>query len=115
VFFAYATYLPGDENVILDSTLLTSVPHIESHNDFSLHVFPNPVSDELNVGMELKGNEEMTFTLYNSSGSKIREWNKSLPPGVQANSFSLKGLSSGMYLLKASSANGTAMVKVMKE
>ena len=115
VFFAYTEYEPGDENIILDSTVLTSIPEVETQNDFGMHVFPNPVSDEMNIGMNLSRSEALEFTLYNSSGIVVKEWNKTLSSGVQANSFSLKGLASGMYLLKASSNTGNAMVKVMKE
>jgi len=115
VFFAYTGYEPGDENIILDSTLNTSVPTVDIPNDFSMHVFPNPVSDEMNVGLDLKKSENVTFMLYNSSGAAVKEWNKTLSLGAQAHSFLLDGLSSGMYVLKASSKDGNAMVKVMKE
>ena len=115
VFFAYTGYEPGDENIILDSTLNTSVPTVDIPNDFSMHVFPNPVSDEMNVGLDLKKSENVTFKLYNSSGAAVKEWNKTLSLGAQAHSFSLDGLSPGMYVLKASTKDGNAMVKVMKE
>ena len=91
------------------------MPTVDIPNDFSMHVFPNPVSDEMNVGLDLKKSENVTFKLYNSSGAAVKEGNKTLSLGAQAHSFSLDGLSPGMYVLKASTKDGNAMVKVMKE
>jgi cytochrome c553 len=115
VFFAYLEYQPGDENVILDSALLSSVPGIVQQQDLSLHVFPNPILNELNVGTELPRTAELTFTLNNETGQRVRTWKKTIPGGVQATSFSLTGLPAGIYLLKATSADGYAITKVIKQ
>lgn len=114
VFYAWLAYEPGDENVILDSTLL-SVPGIVQQQNLSLHVFPNPVLNELNVGTELSQTQELTFILTNVTGQSVKAWEKTISGGAQATSFSLEGLPAGMYLLKANSAKGYAITKVIKQ
>jgi hypothetical protein len=115
VFFAFAEYEPGDENIILDSTLISGVPAITDENYFGLRVFPNPAADEINVGMNLGQAERIQFTLFNASGEKVKEWSTLLPGGVQSNRLSVAGLSPGWYLLRATSASGNSNVKVMKQ
>lgn len=114
VFFAYLIYQPGDENVILDSTV-TSVPAMVNQHHLSMHVFPNPVLDQLNVGTELQKTEQLEFTLTNGEGKVSRVWNKTISGGAQANSFSIEGLPAGIYFLKAVSSGGYAVIKVVKQ
>lgn len=46
-FFAYTFYLPGDEDIVMDSTILSSTTeHSELQN---VLVFPNPASDYLQI------------------------------------------------------------------
>ncbi len=113
-FFAYAEYQTGDENVILDSTL-SSVPAITELNNLPMHIFPNPVFDEMYVGTELSKTSSVAFTLCDATGKTVREWNQTIQSGAQSNTFSLKGLSSGIYLLKAKTIDGNAIAKVIKQ
>lgn len=115
VFFAYLEYQQGDENIILDSTLLSSVPGIVQQQNLPLHVFPNPILNELNVGTELLQTAELTFTLTNQTGQLMKAWKKTISGGAQATSFPLDGLPAGMYLLKATSTEGYAITKVIKQ
>ncbi|HYV95108.1 MAG TPA: T9SS type A sorting domain-containing protein [Chitinophagales bacterium] len=114
VFFAFLAYQPGDEDIILDSTVV-SVPPIVQQQNLPMHVFPNPVLDELNVGTELQKATDLSFSLVNEEGQIAKVWNKTISGGVQATSFSLKGLPSGIYFLKATSAEGYAVTKVIKQ
>ncbi len=114
VFFAYLIYQPGDENVILDSTISAVPPVVQQHN-LSMHVFPNPVLNELNVGTELSHAQQLSFTLLNEEGQVSRAWTKTISSGAQSGSFSLDGLPSGVYFLKATSAEGYAITKVVKQ
>jgi hypothetical protein len=48
VYFAYTPYQPGDENIILDSSLLvTELPVQHHHHSNDLKFFPNPAKSYL--------------------------------------------------------------------
>ncbi|MGB3074942.1 MAG: hypothetical protein WBB36_06455, partial [Chitinophagales bacterium] len=51
-FFAYTEYQPGDEDVVLDSTLVSGESNVQL-NESSLSIFPNPVYDQLKVEVSL--------------------------------------------------------------
>ncbi|HYV95109.1 MAG TPA: T9SS type A sorting domain-containing protein [Chitinophagales bacterium] len=112
--FAFLAYEAGDENLILDSTIASVSPNVHEQK-LPMHVYPNPVLDELNVGTELKKSTALSFSLLNAEGQISRAWKKSVPGGAQAFSFSLKGLSPGIYFLKAVSPEGYAITKVIKQ
>ena len=115
IFFAFTPYQAGDEDIILDSTLISTVPEIPLGNDLGLHVFPNPVGDEMVVGMNLPYEDEVTFSLYNAAGILVKRWNQTWSSGNQSQPYSLKGITPGLYLLQATYETGSSMVKVMKQ
>jgi hypothetical protein len=50
-YFIFADYMAGDENILLDSTLITS-ERISIENDFRVNVYPNPFMQYLNISSE---------------------------------------------------------------
>ena len=46
VYFIYANYQEGDEDIILDPDLITSV---ERSPEFNMNLYPNPASDEITI------------------------------------------------------------------
>ncbi|MBS1658327.1 MAG: T9SS type A sorting domain-containing protein [Bacteroidetes bacterium] len=115
IFFAFTPYQAGDEDIILDSTLISTVPEIPLGNDLGLHVFPNPVGDEMVVGINLPYEDEVTFSLYNAAGILVKRWNQTWSSGNQSQPYSLKGITPGLYLLQTTYETGSSMVKVMKQ
>ncbi len=71
-------------------------------NEVSVNVFPNPVSDVLNI----MANNLNYIELFNVVGKRILFSNK--------NEISLKNISSGTYILKVHTDNGIATKKVQK-
>lgn len=72
VYFAYTSYQPGDENIILDSNLLITpvnewLPQIEK-----LQVFPNPASSYIQF-INPDQHEEATVSLWDMTGRKVME------------------------------------------
>ncbi len=114
VFYAYLLYQPGDEDVILDSTV-SSVPSIVQQQNLLMHVFPNPVLNQLNIGTGLKKTETVSFLLKDEQGKVIRSWEQTIGSGPQSNSFSVEGLPSGIYFLKATTTDGYAVTKVIRQ
>ena len=69
-FFAYTFYLPGDENIILDSSLLqTNIPDLNNNLYFSL--FPNPVSDILTIVNQNPEGLDYEIAISDMSGRTI--------------------------------------------
>jgi hypothetical protein len=52
-YFSYTLYYPGDENIILDSAILkTGIENPSSAEQNSIHVFPNPAENILNIDLD---------------------------------------------------------------
>ncbi|MFH1050778.1 MAG: T9SS type A sorting domain-containing protein [bacterium] len=84
----------------------------------NLRVFPNPVKDILNVKFELKENRDITFSIYDLSGRKIKDVSKSeqYSSGTISHSLYLSDLQKGMYYIVASSKNNEqVMQRFIKE
>jgi hypothetical protein len=62
VFFAFLAYFPGDENIILDSTLLLSQNNIVYDDGYAVKLYPNPAKDKVNV--EISGIDNFNGNTY---------------------------------------------------
>lgn len=102
-YFVYTDYLPGDENIIIDSTLLTSgtSPDLPQSTGFvqSVTVMPNPVKDLALVRFELATHEEVYMFLTDGTGKIVRNLPASgiLPAGANFQKIDLNGLPAGNY------------------
>jgi hypothetical protein len=115
VFFAYTYYQTGDENIILDSTLISAVPPAAGNDEYGLQVHPNPVGDLLNIKLNQFAGEEVTFSLYNSSGATVKSWKQIPGSSSESLTVSVNGMAPGLYILQATSKNVHSMVKVVKQ
>ena len=80
----------------------------ELRNIATLKVFPNPVSDLLNI--ENNDHSIKKVQLYNSVGQIIKTWHV-----VQANNtFDLSDLGVGLYFIEISTSNGVLTKKLIK-
>ncbi|MBX7107923.1 MAG: T9SS type A sorting domain-containing protein [Chitinophagales bacterium] len=114
-FFAFTEYMPGDENVVLDSSLVSGSSAI-SPTPFSLRMFPNPVNEQLNVEVTMKVGSFALFELYDIRGSLISSapFNH-LNEGIHVTAIPVSGLAPGIYLLKVQTAGGMATGRFVKE
>jgi len=72
VYFAYAPYQPGDENIVLDSNLLITPINEWERQIGNLHVFPNPVSSYLQF-INPDQHEETIVSIWDMTGRKVME------------------------------------------
>jgi Secretion system C-terminal sorting domain/Copper type II ascorbate-dependent monooxygenase, N-terminal domain/Copper type II ascorbate-dependent monooxygenase, C-terminal domain len=95
VYFAFMAYMPGDENIILDSTLLQSSvldqPRPREIADWWLS--PNPTNDLTSVHFELLEQADVQLSLSDVNGRILQE----MPP--------LKNISAGKYAEKLDLSN----------
>jgi mono/diheme cytochrome c family protein len=113
VYFAYMTYQPGDENILLDSTLLATGAADVPDAVASLRVVPNPAGDApVAVEFFLKEKADVTLTLADATGRTLRQ----MPPlgtlaaGRHSVSLSLADCPSGRYFVQLRSATGEVKV-----
>ena len=98
-YFIYAPYQSGDENIVMDSSILISTPNIELGSDPSISVFPNPANDLLYLQGNLGETSKVTFRIYNTLGEIMYQ---SIRPNKGLDSiemFDIKELASGLYYL----------------
>ena len=104
------TYNTGDWEVILDDFKIVqaaaaSTPSLDLAN---LSVYPNPVSDRLNI--DYKENIS-NLTVYDLSGRSV----KSLTTNNSNNSIDVSDLKSGIYMLRIETENkDVSTVKFIK-
>lgn len=83
---------------------------VNSNNNQSFLVFPNPVNDKLNISFP-NGFNVATITIYNTIGQKVKQESLS-----QTNtSISLDNLNSGVYLYKIESNSFSQSGRIVKE
>jgi len=71
----------------------------------STRVYPNPVTDVLNIEVNASQSSEMNISVFNIMGQKVMEKNVSINTGINRPSISTSDLSSGIYFVTVK-ANG---------
>lgn len=119
VYFAYMAYQPGDENILLDSSLLsTALPIVpDPAGVTSLRVFPNPANDWVTFEYEIVQKTDIQTNIFDLNGRQVRSFSekRDLEPGVYRESTDLSDLPPGLYFVKIQSADGGVLTaKVVK-
>ncbi len=92
-YFIYADYMPGDENIVMDSTLLISkVVEKFTGNSEPLHVYPNPVINKLNIGFS--NTEPAYYRVLNLQGEIV------LGGRTERSQLDLEHLAPGVYIIE---------------
>jgi len=101
VYFAYTFYLPGDENIILDSATVFPTHVIDPNANVYFDVYPNPASENVTVYFNALRSTKASLRLYDAQGRTVKEWwhNKTLNNGWQNESVDLSGVAPGLYML----------------
>ena len=76
-------------------------------------IYPNPVSDKLNITFEAKENFDSEITVSSINGKKIIEEPYSVKKGANALSFDLNNFAKGFYLLNINSKQGSLNYKLI--
>ncbi len=90
---------------------VTNVVNIKENNSINLKVFPNPVSDFLNINYTASKETSISFFLYNLNGSLIQSKNANSKNYNETIDF--RQFESGTYILKAVSEDGS-FIKTFK-
>jgi Secretion system C-terminal sorting domain len=114
VYFMFMENRPGDENIVLDSTLLlptTAVRNPVSNTLDKLHLSPNPADDVLNLSFDLRQQSDLQIGLYDLLGRSVRTIavRQNVAPGIYTESVPLQDLPPGIYVAKIQ-AGGQAVL-----
>ena len=118
VFFVYTPYQAGDENIIVDSTIL-AVPHTQFDNFYHgqqlLDVYPNPAANDLIVKCYFENPDAGSMELVDMQGKVARQFTKDskLNSGYNAYTYSVTGLPSGTYTLTIKTSENVLSQKVV--
>ncbi len=94
-YFTFTVYKPGDENIILDSTLLAAGFNGTKYQQTTqLKIYPNPVNFTLNI--DLAKNAAATVVLMDLNGRTLQSINVS----TDHYALEVSGYSAGIYMLK---------------
>ncbi|MBK6447029.1 MAG: T9SS type A sorting domain-containing protein [Bacteroidetes bacterium] len=118
VFFSYTFYFPGDENVIIDTSVVASVPGINYSQIVStaqLYApYPNPTTGDFQVDYFLPKNSSVKFRILDLQGKEV--WNsgtKNVPAGYQKQWIGNFHSGKGEFLLQLQSETGTRIQKIL--
>ena len=110
LFASVVTYKLGDENIILDSTLLVGVPEVLSQDD-NFTIAPNPMDDALDIRARepLTGLADLLIT--DLQGRTVRQWRER---DLQHSRTSVRDLAPGLYVLQIRQPGRVSTFKVVK-
>lgn len=99
------------------SNTISVHPHDDSDNSYSI-IHSSIENDQLTVLLVSKKHSSVSYSLYNSLGkllSTVKD--KEIKPGTNSSNISVAGLSSGIYILKATinGENTPLTVKIRKD
>lgn len=107
-FFAYSLYQPGDENILMDSTLLTTSVPQQVANKLNVFFYPNPATNNVFIDIP-NDNDAYTLTLYNQMGQAV------LSSRLQNDGwFDIATLPAGLYIADVRNAKGIYTQKLLK-
>ena len=95
------------------SSAITSIHSINSDLNSAM-VYPNPVSDKLNLVFDLKKNSSnLKIALFNLDGKEVFHAATSANAGLNQQQFLMPELSNGLYLLKLDDGGSVINLKVI--
>ncbi len=87
---------------------------LESFDKTSFDIYPNPVSDQLNIEMLSKNYDDASLTIINATGQIVYTENISINDGVNQYRISVENLVSGMYFVKISGNENYETLRFVK-
>jgi len=98
IYFTFTGYQPGDENIVMDSTLVLGANTYDPITNDIISIYPNPVrNDKINFTAKGLEGKNCTYTLIDLSGRTLIK-NKLNFLNVN-NEIKLGELNNGMYIL----------------
>ncbi|CAN5184967.1 hypothetical protein BH09BAC1_BH09BAC1_22220 [soil metagenome] len=96
---------------------VTGIQNIDALSDKSISVFPNPVSDRLNLSFNLAQGNDVKAAIFNLNGQLVKPlFEEALSSGTHDRSYNVAGeLSTGIYLVKMTVDGADYFKKIVVE
>ena len=107
-YFIFALYEDGDEQIILDPSLITNNTNLSQ--DFIFTISPNPVSNKLRIEIEGKVNKDVSLSIFNAQGKL--HYLDNLKGDIL--SIDVSKYQNGLYFLKLEDTEGFKVKKFVK-
>lgn len=101
------------DNVNLRAGATSSVEDVMIANSFE--VFPNPVSNEVNISLNAKSSFNAAITITNVSGQIVNELSKQVTTGNNVIAINVAALPTGVYMISFGSDAGQIVRKFVKK
>jgi hypothetical protein len=103
IYFAYTDYIPGDENIIIDSSFYTNVVDYKSTIVSTLQLYdlsPNPAEENITFQYYLPGKSNVKISILDVQGKLVKEFNSyGSGSGLLTKQLSIDEIPSGIYFL----------------
>lgn len=117
IYFLYTVYLPGDENIVIDTIYPLNVTHREPYykGQQLLQVYPNPAKEEILVKLYSDKKDNFSAFLVNMNGQIVHVYKEEAlsEPGYHVFRYRLPALAPGMYQLQLRGSSQTFTEKIL--
>ncbi len=93
---------------------LPVVTGLEINEVKSFNIYPNPVSDQLNIDLEVMDRVDLQMEIFDLTGRKVEERALDLNTGVQSLQVPMAGLQKGSYILRLANEKGAINQRFVK-
>jgi len=83
--------------VTASAAFTESALSIEEFEEIALHLYPNPVEDELNIQVPVAGNKAASVTIFSVNGQRVLSDHIESVNNMISKSYDLSNLKSGVY------------------
>jgi hypothetical protein len=100
-YFAYTSYLPGDENISLEPAIAASINPKPTYNKIEFFVpYPNPSTNNLYLKWYTRNTENIVFVIRNLNGVEIQKINVNNCQGYKIENINISSLANGLYTVE---------------
>lgn len=112
--FTTPDFRPMASSPVLNSSCFVGIEDFSNQNVSSLNIYPNPVSDFMNIEFFAKNNSSVIFEIVDMSGKLVYQNVETASLGENIFKLDLQNLNSGIYALRMIDGNEVNVVKFIK-
>ena len=115
-YFIFANYEDGDENILLDSSIITTTT-LETELNNNWNLYPNPTIDEFRLEYYAQNNSDSNtqFRIFDHIGNTVFQTTRKNTSNFIQESFNVQHLPKGVYWLEWEENNQTQSAKFIKK
>jgi hypothetical protein len=116
VFFAFTYYMPGDENIVVDSSPLVGLRELSQSTQKELQlfdVFPNPARSKATIRYFSPSHETCSAKITAVDGKLVKEWLVNVSSGFNEMALDLSSMAKGQYFISLTNSSVTKLKTIM--